>query len=158
MKSDKPKKPIMPTVNQTSAGGVAIRVNDSKTEVAIIQTAAEKRWQLPKGIVDPGETPEQAAIREVREEAGINCEIVSKLDTIEYWFVASYDGERKRYHKNVHFFQMKYLDGNVADHDHEVSEARWVGIDEAVEMLAFESERELIRKTQLLDRVKQEDS
>jgi mutator protein MutT len=146
MKSDRPKKPLLQTVNQTSAGGVAIRADDSKIEVAIIQTATEKRWQLPKGIVDPGETPDQAALREVREEAGINCEIISKLDTIEYWFVASYDGEKKRYHKNVHFFLMKYLNGDVADHDREVAEARWVAINEAVEMLVFASERKLVEK------------
>lgn len=150
MKNDKPKAAPMPTVNQTSAGGVGYRSNGSETEVALIQTAAEKRWQLPKGIVDPGETPEQAAIREVREEAGINCEIVSKLDTIDYWFVASYDGERKRYHKNVHFFLMRYLNGDVADHDHEVAEARWVEIGAALSILEFKSEREMVQKAKAL--------
>ena len=135
----------METVHQISAGGVACRRFEGPIEVALIKTASEGRWQLPKGIIDPGETPETAALREVREEAGILCEIVAPLDVIEYWFAAAYDGgPKKRYHKKVHFYLMNFLSGDVEDHDHEVSEARWVEINEASEMLAFDSEKNLI--------------
>lgn len=135
----------METVHQISAGGVAHRVDNGRVEVVLIKTSSEGRWQLPKGIIDPGETPEIAALREVREEAGITCEIIELIDTIEYWFVAAYDGgPRKRYHKQVHFYLMKYLDGDTADHDFEVTEARWVALDEAETMLAFDGERSLI--------------
>jgi 8-oxo-dGTP pyrophosphatase MutT (NUDIX family) len=135
----------MDTVHQISAGGVAHRIENGGVEVALIKTSSEGRWQLPKGIIDPGETPEVAALREVREEAGIACEIIEPLDVIEYWFVAAYDsGAKKRYHKKVHFYLMRFLNGSVEDHDHEVSEARWVGVDEAGSMLSFDSERELI--------------
>jgi 8-oxo-dGTP pyrophosphatase MutT (NUDIX family) len=135
----------METVHQISAGGVACR-GAQRVEVALIKTATEGRWQLPKGIVDPGETPEIAALREVREEAGIECEIIEPLEVIEYWFVAAYDGgAKKRYHKKVHFFLMKFVSGDVADHDHEVTEARWIEINEAEKSLAFESERNLVQ-------------
>lgn len=136
----------METVHQRSAGGVAYRDGDSGREMVVIKTTEEGRWQLPKGIIDPGETEEQAALREVREEAGINCERVELIDTIEYWFVASYDGPRKRYHKKVSFFLMKYLSGDVADHDHEVTEARWVPFDDALRLLAFKNEKDVVEK------------
>lgn len=134
------------TVNQISAGGVAFRKAGGNVEIALIRTAAEGRWQLPKGIIDPGETPEQAALREVREEAGIVCELIEPIEVIEYWFYAAYDGTRKRYHKQVHFFLMQYLSGDVADHDDEVVEAKWLQINEAADLLAFKSEKELVSK------------
>ena len=140
------QKNPMQTVHQHSAGGVAYRPVGEDFEIALIRTAEEGRWQLPKGIVDPGETPEQAAVREVREEAGIDCEIQDPIETIEYWFVASYDGPRKRYHKKVSFFLMTYVSGDVADHDHEVTEARWVLTDDALSMLSFENERAVVEK------------
>lgn len=136
----------MESVHQISAGGVAHRIVDGVIEIVVIKTSSEGRWQLPKGMIDPGETAEIAALREVREEAGITCEIIEPLDSIEYWFVGSYDGPKKRYHKQVHFYLMKYLAGDVNDHDHEVVEARWVAISEASRMLAFDTERGLIEK------------
>ena len=137
----------MESVHQVSAGGVAHRVVGGRVEVVVIKTSSEGRWQLPKGMIDPGETAEVAALREVREEAGITCEIIEPLDVIVYWFVAAFDdGPKKRYHKKVHFYLMKYLEGDVNDHDHEVVEARWVAIDEAEKMLAFDTEKELIVK------------
>jgi 8-oxo-dGTP pyrophosphatase MutT (NUDIX family) len=142
----------METVHQHSAGGVAYRDGKSGSELVVIKTAEEGRWQLPKGIIDPGETDEKAALREVREEAGITCEIVEPIETIEYWFVGSYDGPKKRYHKKVSFFLMKYLSGDVADHDHEVTEARWVSFDDALTMLAFKNEKDVVEKARQLAR------
>lgn len=143
----------METVHQNSAGGVAYRRDDDGHSMAVIKTSEEGRWQLPKGMVDPGETREQAALREVREEAGIDCKIEETLDTIEYWFVASYDGPKKRYHKKVTFYLMKYISGSVEDHDHEVTEARWVSLDDALEMLAFQNEKDVVEKARgLVDR------
>jgi len=140
------EKPVIPTLDQISAGGVAFRLNDSKTQVAIVSVNPSRRWQLPKGIIDAGESEEQAALREVREEAGIECELLEKIETVEYWYFATEKGGRIRYHKFVHFFLLEYISGDVRDHDHEIAEARWVSIDEAIEMLAFKSERDVVGK------------
>jgi 8-oxo-dGTP diphosphatase len=136
----------MRTLNQVSAGGVAYRKVDNRIEVALISVGFNARWQLPKGTVDKGEAHEVAALREVREEAGIEAEVITLLNTVEYWYFASLSGTRVRYHKFVHFFLMRYLAGDVRDHDHEVNEARWVEIGEAISQLAFENEREVVKK------------
>lgn len=144
------EKAKIPTVEQVSVGGAAIRQTDSGVEVAIIAAYPSNRWQLPKGIIDEGETPEIAALREVSEEAGIECELIEKIETIEYWYVGMYRGTRVRFHKFVHFFLMKYVAGDVADHDHEVAEARWVKIEDAAKMLAFKGEKQVIEKASAL--------
>jgi 8-oxo-dGTP pyrophosphatase MutT (NUDIX family) len=140
------KKDTAPVAVQTSAGGVAFRRGETGLEVAIIQMLPELRWQLPKGIIDPGETPEVAALREVREEAGIDCDLIEPIERIEYWFSADREGVWTRIHKFVHFFLMEYRSGDVADHDHEVQEARWVTPAEALNLLAFEAERRVVKK------------
>lgn len=133
-------------LEQVSAGGVVFRESGRIAEIAIVQMVPEMRWQLPKGIIDPGETIEAAALREVREESGIEAELIAPIDTIEYWFFADRDGERRRYHKFVHFFLMRYKAGDVGDHDDEVAESRWVTIDEALRLLEFKSERGVVGK------------
>lgn len=136
----------IPTLNQVSAGGVAFRFNRSVPEVAVISTMPGRRWQLPKGIVDQGEAPEETALREVREEAGVETDLLAPIETIEYWYQSERQGRRVRYHKFVHFFLLAYRSGEVADHDHEVVEARWVKVDEALGMLAFKGERAVLEK------------
>jgi 8-oxo-dGTP pyrophosphatase MutT (NUDIX family) len=87
-----------------------------------------------------------AAAREVREEAGVEAELAAPIDTIEYWYVGQRGGERVRYHKRVHFFLFRYRSGDVADHDHEVHEARWVSLADAPGMLAFANERQVVER------------
>lgn len=134
------------TLDQISAGGVAFRWTDSKPEIAIVSVKPKLRWQLPKGIVDPGESPQVAAVREVREEAGVETELIKLIETIEYWYRSIKYGKPVRYHKFVHFYLVEYKSGDVSNHDHEVEEARWVNIDEALDMLDFKSEREVVEK------------
>lgn len=136
------------TLDQVSAGGVAFRWKNTKAEVAIVLMKPRLRWQLPKGIVDAGETPELTAVREVREEAGIETKLLDLIETIEYWYRSTKDGKPVRFHKFVHFYLLEYVNGDVANHDHEVEEARWVSFDSAIELLAFKSEREVVEKAQ----------
>ena len=136
----------MKTRREVSAGGVVFRArDDGGYSVALIRTH-EGRWQLPKGWVEPDEETERTAVREVREEAGVEAEVVGPLDTIEYWYRSNYEEEPARVHKFVHFFLLRYLRGSTEDHDHEVQEARFVEIGEALRMLAFPSERKLVEQ------------
>jgi 8-oxo-dGTP pyrophosphatase MutT (NUDIX family) len=141
----------MRTETQVSAGGVVVRTLGDRPHVALICVGPRRRWQLPKGLVEPGEGPEAAATREVREEAGVAADLVAPVETIEYWYVAAKSGGRVRYQKTVHFFLFRYRSGDVADHDHEVLEARWVPADEAVTMLSFPNERRVVEKALLLN-------
>ena len=135
----------VPTEKQVSAGGVAFRRQGNLIEVALISVGEKGRWQLPKGLVDPDESTEAAALREVREEAGIDTEVVGALDKIEYWYYSSEECRKVRYHKYVHFYLLRYLSGDVAEHDQEVNEARWVDIDQAAQMLSFTSEKKVVQ-------------
>lgn len=134
------------TLDQVSAGGVAYRWQDSVPQAAIVSVKPSLRWQLPKGIVDSGEAAESTAVREVREEAGIETDLISLIETIEYWYRSTRYGKPVRFHKFVRFYLLEYRRGDVADHDHEVEEARWVRFEEAINMLAFKSEREVVEK------------
>jgi len=150
--ADHPRHSVskVPTKTQISAGGVAFRKRKNQIEVALISVGDNNRWQLPKGIVDKGESTEDAAVREVREEAGIDTDIVERIDKVEYWYFWNEDDQRVRYHKFVYFYLLRYKSGDVRDHDDEVNEARWVEIDEAITLLAFNSEKKTVEKAKAL--------
>jgi 8-oxo-dGTP pyrophosphatase MutT (NUDIX family) len=132
------------TKEQVSAGGVVYRRRGKKIEVALISVGEQERWQLPKGLVGRGETPSEAALREVAEETGLACEIVAELERVEYWYFSKGGARRVRFHKFVHFYLMRFVSGDVSGHDDEVNEARWVGVEEAEGMLAFKGERKAL--------------
>jgi 8-oxo-dGTP pyrophosphatase MutT (NUDIX family) len=136
------------TQEQVSAGGVVFRRRDRVVEVALISVGEKSRWQLPKGLVGGGESPEQAALREVREETGLDGELIAPVETVEYWYVGNVGrtGARVRFHKFVHFYLLRYAAGEVSNHDHEVNEARWVKIGEAARLLAFKTERAVLAR------------
>jgi 8-oxo-dGTP pyrophosphatase MutT (NUDIX family) len=141
------RKPVR-TETQVSAGGAAFRkTKDGKLEIALISVGKPARWQLPKGLVDKDETPEAAAVREVREEAGIVATLDQLIEKVEYWYQAAKGSERIRYHKFVNFYLMWYESGDVEDHDNEVNESRWFPVAEAVNALAFRSERSVVERT-----------
>jgi 8-oxo-dGTP pyrophosphatase MutT (NUDIX family) len=130
--------------SEFSAGGVVM--NDSGEVVVIVPTrrAADgsKVLALPKGHPDGEESPLQAALREVREEAGIDAEVVDSLGEVRYW----YQRGGRRIAKVVEFFLLRYVSGDVGDHDHEVEHARWVPAQEAVETLTYPGERDMVRR------------
>jgi 8-oxo-dGTP pyrophosphatase MutT (NUDIX family) len=125
-------------IREFSAGGVVVRRMRGRPFVAVVRVRDEV-LALPKGHPDPGESAADAAWREVREETGLEAELVEKLDDIRYWYVRG--GERVM--KIVSFFLFRYRRGSVADHDHEVEEALWIPLDEAPDRLAYKGEREM---------------
>jgi 8-oxo-dGTP pyrophosphatase MutT (NUDIX family) len=108
--------------------------------VAMIATRGKTRWGLPKGAVSEGETSEQAALREVLEETGLEAEILKPLDTIEYFFRAGDTLIRKR----VDFYLMRYVGGELTPQLSEVDDVEWVELSEAVGRASFDSERKLL--------------
>lgn len=144
----------VPVRDLTSSGGVVFRREGSgaekRTEIAIISVGPQRRWQLPKGLVDAGETPEVTAVREAREEAGVETRVHAHIETIEYWYAGLERGIRVRFHKHVHFYLLEYLSGDTRDHDIEVNEARWIPIEEAFNQLTFEGERRVVERARKL--------
>jgi 8-oxo-dGTP pyrophosphatase MutT (NUDIX family) len=143
----------LPIVRQVSAGGVAYRhgADGAPPEVVLVRVGPKNRWQLPKGLVDTGESPELTAIREVGEETGVHARLIAPLEVIEYWYVGDdRDGRRVRFHKFVHFYLLEYESGTVDQHDHEVEESRWVALSAAVHMLAFSSEQKVMARARAL--------
>lgn len=133
-----PKRPR--TRSEHSSGGIVIDVRDGKPHVALIATRGSTRWGLPKGAVSKGETPEQAALREVLEETGLEATIVNALDTIEYFFRAGDSLIRKR----VDFYLMRYVGGELKPQLSEVDDVEWVELSEAIRRASFDSERKLL--------------
>jgi 8-oxo-dGTP pyrophosphatase MutT (NUDIX family) len=136
----------MKTRTEVSAGGVVYRLADNGGFDVVLILTHEGRWQLPKGWVEAGEQPREAAIREAREEGGVHSTAIGEIDVIDYWFRPTYEAEPVRIHKFVHFFLLRYEGGSTDDHDDEVQSARWVSIDEAASMLAFDGERGVLEK------------
>jgi 8-oxo-dGTP pyrophosphatase MutT (NUDIX family) len=128
------------TRNEHSSGGAVIDLRDGAPFVAMIATRGRSRWGLPKGAVSPGETSEQAALREVQEETGLDAEIIGSLDTIEYFFRAGDTLIQKR----VDFYLMRYTGGTLTPQLSEVDDVEWVPLAEAIVRASFDSEKKLL--------------
>ena len=122
-----------------SAGGVVVRKFRGRPYIAAVRVKGGQVLALPKGHIDPGETPAEAATREVREETGVHATLIEKLRDIRYWYVRG----GKRIFKQVSFFLFRYRSGSLSDHDHEVVSAEWVPLDEAPKLLSYRGEREV---------------
>lgn len=134
-------------VREISAGGIVYRETDKTIEVALIATRKGKIWCLPKGGIEGGETVKEAARREIREETGLEAEMVESLGSLTYWF-SNRDraGELIRIFKRVYFFLFRYLSGRMEDHDDEVDDVAWFPIETAVKRLTYPGERDMMKK------------
>jgi ADP-ribose pyrophosphatase YjhB (NUDIX family) len=133
------------SVTATSAGGVVIRFVDGRPQlvVGIRRRERDRRtWTLPKGTPISGETLEETAVREVSEETGLEVRIVGSIGSIAYRFVQ----RGQRIDKTVHYYLMEPVGGDLADHDAEFEQVRWLDLAEAPERLTFETERELVAR------------
>lgn len=128
------------TRQEHSSGGAVISSRDGQPHVALIATRNRTRWGLPKGAVTDGETSEEAALREVREETGLEARIVRPLDTIEYSFRAG----DTLIHKRVDFYLMDYVAGELEPQLTEVDDVEWVELSSAIRRASFDSERKLL--------------
>ena len=150
-KTPKPDKPPIrkrvPRVEETSAGGFVLDSTGATPKAALIARRDRRGrliWSLPKGHIEEGETPEQAAVREVFEETGIRGRIVASLGTIDFWFMA----ENHRVHKTVHHYVLHAHGGALSDADAEVAEVAWVPLDEVSARLRYADERRLVARVQ----------
>lgn len=128
-----------------SAGGLVIRVVAGRPELVLGRRRRERDgfvWSLPKGTPEVGETREETALREVREETGLEVRILSYFDKIEYSFVRA----SERIEKTVHYYIMEAIGGTFDDYDKEFDELRWVPMDEAISLLDFSTESTLIQR------------
>jgi 8-oxo-dGTP pyrophosphatase MutT (NUDIX family) len=119
---------------------VVHRSNDGRTEIALVHRRRPPLWALPKGTPDAGETREETALRETREETGLRVELEGPIGEISYVFVRG----RTRFHKTVHFFLMRAVGGDLADHDHEFDEVGWFPADEALSLVTHATERSMV--------------
>ena len=143
-----------PIKREYSSGGAVFRKLGTKnqkprTEWLITQPDAgnepwrQGRWQLAKGWIEEGETGQQAALREVKEEGGVKAKIVDKIGRIDIFF---YNEEKQKVIKNIVFFLMEYQSGSEKDHDQETSQAIWLPYDQAYDRLTFKSEKGILEK------------
>jgi 8-oxo-dGTP pyrophosphatase MutT (NUDIX family) len=130
----------MAVEREFSCGGVVVRGADCIVIVPTRRDAAGARvLALPKGHPENGESPADAALREVREEAGVEATVREKLGDVRYW----YQRDGSRIAKTVTFFLLDYVSGEPQDHDHEVEHARWIGLEEAAHSLSYKGERDM---------------
>ena len=141
-------RPYAKRVDEVSAGGLVI--DFSGTQGLLIGRFDQKDssrtkllWSLPKGHIEPGETPQEAAIREVMEETGIESSIERELGVIDFWFMAG----GKRIHKTVHHYLFRETGGLLAPQISEVDEVKWFPLEQIIEHLAYPDQKKLIARS-----------
>ena len=143
-----PRRPAkkIPTTKEVSAGGVVYRYTDGGAIEVVLASRRTRRgqlaWGLAKGGIEPGESKEQAAIREVREETGLTADIEADLGDTKYMYV----WDEIRIRKTVHFFLMRHTGGDVEDRDDEMEEIRWFPLERAIKRSAYRGERDMLVK------------
>ena len=142
--------------SQFSAGGVVYRKSGGGLEIVILTRGQGKVFCLPKGKIEKAETPEQAALREIREETGLTGAIEKEIGKIKYSFITEED--KAVVNKTVTFFLVKYVSGDTKDHDTDAEDVRWLPVKEALKIMTYPSERQIVEKSGTLPRLAQEPS
>lgn len=137
-----PTSSKLPVKRAFSAGGVVYRMRDGRIEIVICAHHDAGVWALPKGTPRQGERLHETAVREVREETGLDVSILDKIGSIQYWFIE--DGVR--YFKTVYYYLMKPVGGDLTDHDIEFDEVRWCEISQALKMLSYKGDLDVARQ------------
>ena len=127
-------------IREFSSGGLVIRNLKGRQFLAVVRVR-DKILALPKGHPEPGESAQEAAQREVREETGLEATPIEKLGDVRYWYAR--DGDRVL--KVVSFFLFRYRSGRLEDHDDEVEEALWIPLEEAPVRLAYRGEKDMAK-------------
>jgi 8-oxo-dGTP pyrophosphatase MutT (NUDIX family) len=131
----------MQSVTEWSAGGIVLRrTSAGQIEVLLIQHSMHKGWSFPKGWVEPGETPQQAAVREVEEESGARAEIIADLPPTRYFFV---NRDKQRVAKTVTWYLMRFTGDGDQTHAYEVSDVAWLPLEAVHARLSYKNDKEL---------------
>ncbi len=135
----------MKSRNEVSAGGVVYRHSTNAIEFLICEDAGYHRWVLPKGQIGKGETPEQAARREVQEETGITARLLEPLGEPEKYV---YRAKETLVFKSVYYFLMEFQSGDETKHDREMESVAWFPFDEAMDRLAYQGAKDMLKRAQ----------
>ncbi len=125
-----------------SAGGVVFKKEDEKVYILLIRV--KKRWSFPKGNIERNEKKEEAALREVKEETGIEAEVIDYLGDIEYWYYL----EGFKIHKFVYYYLMEYKSGKITPQKEEIDEAKFVELEKCYEILSYDKDKNILKKAE----------
>jgi 8-oxo-dGTP pyrophosphatase MutT (NUDIX family) len=132
------------TMRVFSAGGIVFRSENGTREVLLCGRSGDGLWALPKGTPEQGESPEQTALREVREETGVEVEQQALVGDVRYWFSRPQEGVR--YFKTVRHYLFRPVGGDPSLHDHEFDDVRWFPVQEALRLLTYRNEARILRQ------------
>ncbi|SNZ02996.1 8-oxo-dGTP diphosphatase [Persephonella hydrogeniphila] len=131
----------METKWEFSAGGVVYRKNE-EGEIEILLIRVKNRWSFPKGNIERGEPRAEAALREVKEETGVDAEIVEYLGEVDYW----YSMELYRIHKFVYYYLMRYKGGDIIPQKEEIDEAKFIPLKEVEKTLTYPTDKKIFER------------
>lgn len=137
------KEKVKKFERQFSAGGAVFKTSkDKKVKWLLIKPTGTERWQLPKGKIDKGEKTIEAALREVKEEGGVEIKIIQKIGSSSYFYVF----EDTKCFKTVTYFLMEVIKKTKEGHDEEIDEVTFREFEKAYELLTFKDDKGILKK------------